>query len=205
MSNPLAHAGNPLVTTWPIYQAWEQAKIPEKREAFTVPLWENIITKHMILANHDYLTLNGQQYVDSSLQKVDLMVRYSAEKIQATALFLVECKRNKQGQYDIRILEDQLDRYANCLFQLDGIERHKPFIYGAVAYGQHIRMYRIPVLHNLRSGAIPEAEPIWGGEKYDMESYKDIGVTEHAHQILAVFQDIISVASDAVRETSTED
>ena len=86
---------NLLTTTRPTICALRDASDPAKREQYTVSLWENLLTEHMIWPNQE-LALNSQQLINDTVKKVDLMVRYYDILNTATVLFLIECKRNKR-------------------------------------------------------------------------------------------------------------
>ena len=193
---------NPLTTTRPIICALRDASDPAKRESHTVPLWENLLTEYMIRPNRE-LALNSQQPIDDTLKKVDLMVRYYDTLNTATALFLIECKRNKQKQYDIRQLEEQLNAYLAYLFLEDGVARNQITVYSAVAFGSLIRIYRISLENSSTIQKFVDIRPIWGGKPYDVSCYKDVRVIADAHQILLSFKEIASLGNYTLGTTST--
>ena len=193
---------NPLTTTRPIIYALQDASDPAKRESHTVPLWENLLTEHMIRPNREP-ALNSQQPIDDTLKKVDLMVRYYDTLNTATALFLIECKRNKQKQYNIKQLEEQLNKYLAYLFLEDGVARNQITVFGAVAFGSLIRIYRISLENSSTIQKYVDIRPIWGGKPYDMSCYKDVRVIADAHQILLSFKEIASLANYTLGTTST--
>ena len=193
---------NPLTTTRPIICALQDASDPAKRESHTVPLWENLLTEHMIRPNRE-LALNSQQPVDDTLKKVDLMVRYYDTLNTATALFLIECKRNQQMQYNIKQLEEQLNAYLAYLFLEDGVARNQITVFGAVAFGSLIRIYRISTKKSSAFKTYVDITPVWGGKPYDVSCYKDVRITADAHQILQSFKEIASLANYTVGTTST--
>ena len=161
-----------------------------------------MLTEHMIRPNRE-LALNSQQPVDDTLKRVDLMVRYYDTLNTATALFLIECKRNKQMQYNIEQLEEQLNAYLAYLFLEDGVARNRITVFGAVAFGPLIRIYRISTKKSSAFKTYVDIIPIWGGKPYDVSCYKDVRITADAHQILQLFKEIASLANYTVGTTST--
>ena len=146
--------------------------------------------------------LYSQQPVDDSLMKVDLMVRYYNSSGKPTALFLLECKRNKQKKYNIEELEEQLNIYTAYLFTVKGVLRNQPIVYGGVAFGPLIRLYQIYQTPR-HLGIMNEITPIWGGEPYDEKGYKDVHIPGDACEVLRAFQEIALLANHSIGMTPT--